>query len=113
MDLEGDAGVLSDSVSQKLGPGWSEGMSQGSNAKAVEDAYLEDLALQRRRDRELGDRQELLLDRLENLITGLEAAGVFLVQAQSKAAIEKYLNRKADRRIMTVPNGRKAGWKKT
>lgn len=88
-------------------------MSQGSNAKAVEDAYLEDLALQKRRDRELGDRQELLLDRLENLITGLEAAGVFLVQAQSKAAIEKYLNRKADRRIMTVPNGRKAGWKKT
>lgn len=64
-------------------------------AKAVEDAYLRDLAWQSRRTRALNDRLERVSDRLET-------AGVFVLQAHSKFAIEDYLTRQgeAERRKM-------------
>ena len=47
-------------------------------------------------------RQSELADRLEDTITGLEAAGVFLRQSHSKAVIQDYLTRQveAERRKM-------------
>ena len=70
--------------------------------QVVAEAYLKDLAWQASRQRGLNDFQEQLLDRLEDTITGLEAAGVFLRQSHSKAVIQGYLTRQveAERRKM-------------
>ena len=47
-------------------------------------------------------RQTALADRLEDVIVGLEAAGVFLRQSHTKAVIQDYLTRQveAERRKM-------------
>ena len=42
------------------------------------------------------ERQTALADRLDDTITGLEAAGVFLRQSHSKSVIQDYLTRQVE-----------------
>ena len=42
------------------------------------------------------ERQTALADRLDDMITGLEAAGLFLRQSHTKAVIQDYLTRQVE-----------------